>query len=128
MAQRVVLVGLQALVNQYGLEYLYLIPSILFGPDYHTAGRQRHFIFDLINKILRGKQFGEPVELWGDGHQKREVIFVDDFVSAAIQLSASARNEIVNVGSGAEYSIRWYADKICRLVDYDPDAIIYDTS
>ena len=128
MTKRMLLVGLEALARQYGLEYLYLIPSTLYGPRYHTDGRQRHFIFDLINKIVRGKLLGEPVELWGDGHQKRELIFVEDFVNAALQLAGIAHNEIVNIGSGAEYSIRWYAERICGLVDYDSSRIVYDTS
>src|SRR5207247_959924 len=80
--KRMMLVGLQALAAQYGLEYLYLIPSTLYGPGYHTEGRQRHFIFDLIHKIIRGQSFGEPVELWTDGHHKRELIVAQEIVSA----------------------------------------------
>jgi GDP-L-fucose synthase len=128
MTKRMLLVGLQALSAQYGLEYLYLIPSTLYGPDYHTGGKQRHFIFDLIEKILRGKFYGEKVELWGDGHQKRELIFVKDFVEAALRLAASVSYEVVNIGSGVEYSIRWYAERICEIVDYDARLIAYDTS
>jgi GDP-L-fucose synthase len=128
MTKRMLLVGLQALASQYGMKYLYLIPSTLFGPDYHTDGRQPHFIFDLINKILRGGQFDEPVKLWGDGYQKRELVFVGDFVDAALQLAPRVHNEVVNIGSGEERSIRWYAERICRLVDYDPSNITYDTS
>lgn len=128
MTKRMLLVGMQALAVQYGLQYVYLVPSTLYGPGYHTDRRQRHFIFDLINKILRGRSFGEPVELWGDGHQKRELVFVKDFVDAALQLATAAHNDIVNIGSGKEHSIRWYAEKICGLVDYDPAKIVYDTS
>ena len=128
MTKRMMLVGLQALAAQYGLEYLYLIPSTLYGPGYHTDGRQRHFIFDLIHKIIRGKTFGEPVELWGDGQQKRELIFVNDFVSAAMRLTAAVSNEVINIGSGVEYSIRWYAERISKLLDYDPANITYDTT
>jgi GDP-L-fucose synthase len=128
MTKRMLLVGLRALAAQYGVQYLYLIPNTLFGPGYHTDGRQLHFIFDLIQKILRGKLFGEPVRLWGDGHQKRELVYVSDFVDAALQLVGRANNDIVNVGSGVEHSIRWYAEKICTLLDYDPSKITYDTS
>jgi GDP-L-fucose synthase len=128
MTKRMLLVGMQALAAQHGLQYVYLIPSTLYGPGYHTDGRQRHFIFDLISKILRGRFHDEPVELWGDGHQKRELVLVTDFVNAALQLSAVAHNDIVNIGSGAEHSIRWYAEKICGSVDYDPARIMYDTS
>jgi GDP-L-fucose synthase len=128
MTKRMLLVGLKALSAQYGLEYLYLIPSTLFGTGYHADGKQLHFIFDLIEKILRGKWLGEPVQLWGNGYQKRELIFVGDFVNAAQQLAARTQNEIVNIGSSAEYSIRWYAEKICGLTGYDPAKITYDTS
>jgi len=127
MTKRMLLVGMQALASQYGLQYVYLIPNTLYGPGYHTDGRQRHFIFDLINKIVRGAAFGERVELWGDGHQKRELVYINDFVDAAVKLSTVAHNETVNIGSGAEYSIRWYAEQICKLVDYDPASIAYDT-
>jgi GDP-L-fucose synthase len=128
MTKRMLLVGLQALKIQFGLEYLYLVPSTLYGPGYHTDGRQQHFIFDLIEKIVRGKQFNEPVQLWGDGNQKRELIYVEDFVGAALQLVLKTRDEVINVGSGIEHSIRSYADRICRLVDYDPAKILYDSS
>jgi GDP-L-fucose synthase len=114
------------------LNYLYLIPNTLYGPGYHTDGRQQHFIFDLTRKILRGRAFGEHVRLWGDGYQKRELVYVTDFVNAAIQLaglnSDETVNEIINVGSGSEYTIRWYAERICDLVQYDPAEIYYDTS
>jgi len=128
MTKRMLLVGLQALSAQFDLQYAYFVPSTLCGPGYHTDGRQRHFIFDLIEKIGRGAESNEPVELWGNGHQKRELIHVNDFVRAAIELTERVHNEVVNIGSGVEYSIRWYAEQICRIVNYDPANIVYDTS
>jgi len=128
MTKRMLYVGQRALSKQYGLRYLTLIPSTLFGSGYHTAGKQLHFIFDLIRKIARAKVFGEPAVLWGDGGQKRELIYVDDFVRAALELSVSVDNELVNVGSGREFSIRWYADVIAKRLQCPPDRIQYDTS
>lgn len=126
--KRMLYVGLLALTKQYGLKHLCLVPSTLYGPGYHTDGRQMHFIFDLIRKILRGKKFGEPVVLWGDGHQKRELVFVDDFVSLALKLNERVDNELVNLGAGEEFTIRQFAESICRHVGYDPALIQYDTS
>jgi GDP-L-fucose synthase len=128
MTKRMLLVGLQALSRQYGLNYLYVVPSTLFGPGYHAETRQLHFIFDLISKIGRGRTHDDPVELWGDGHQKRELIFIEDFVSAALRLSQTVCNGVVNIGSGAEKSIRWYADEISRHVGYDSRKITYDST
>jgi GDP-L-fucose synthase len=128
MTKRMLLVGLKALSAQFGLEYLYFVPSTLYGPGYHTDGRQRHFIFDLMDKITRATTCDKPVELWGDGYQKREIIYVEDFVNAAMQLAELTRNEVINIGSGVEHSIRWYAESICRAVGYHPSKIVYDTS
>lgn len=126
--KRMLHIGQLALRKQFGLRWLTLVPSTLYGPGYHTDGRQMHFIFDLIRKILRGKIHGEPVELWGDGQQRRELVHVDDFVSAAMALSGRTECEIVNVGAGEEFSIRHFAGLICTEVGYDPAAIRYDTT
>ena len=120
------LVGLKALNKQFGLNYLYIIPSTLYGPSYHTDGRQLHFIFDLIRKILAGKYENKPVVLWGDGHQKRELIHVEDFIASLLHLSDSASNQIVNVGSGEEYSIREFAASICDSVGFPFEKIEFD--
>lgn len=128
MTKRMLLVGLRALAAQFGLRYLYLVPSTLYGPGYHTDGRQMHFIFDLIRKLLAAKAGGPPAVLWGDGHQKRELICIDDFVDAAVRLASSVENDVVNVGSGEEHSIREFAAAICDLIDYDPSLVRYDAS
>jgi len=128
MTKRMLLIGQRALHTQYGLRYLYLVPSTLMGPGYHTQGKQLHFIFDLIRKIVEGGKSGREVALWGDGWQKREVVDVGDFVKAAIALSESADNDLFNIGSGEERTIRWYAEQICRQTGFDSAAIRYDTT
>ena len=126
MTKRMLYVGLLALRKQYGLRYLHLVPSTLYGPGYHADGRQMHFIFDLIRKILRGKLLGESVVLWGDGYQRREVFYVEDFVRIALELAERCEDETFNIGAGREYSIREFARIICQQVGYDPEAIRYD--
>jgi GDP-L-fucose synthase len=128
MTKRMLLVGMKAVAAQYNLAYLYLIPSTLFGPGYHSRSKQLHFIFDIMRKIVLAKFQGGRVSLWGDGHQKRELILVKDFAGAALRLAGTAVNEVVNVGSGEEFSIRWYAERICDFTGYDPGYIEYDTS
>jgi GDP-L-fucose synthase len=128
MCKRMLLTGLECLNRQYGMNYLYLIPSTLYGPDYHTDGRQSHFIYDLIRKILRGKLYNEPVILWGDGEQRRELVFVDDFTEILLELNKKAANEILNIGGGMDYSIKDFARIICDLTGYNFDTIQYDTT
>jgi GDP-L-fucose synthase len=128
MTKRMLFVGQTSLARQYGLKHLTVVPSTLYGPGYHADGRQLHFIFDLIRKILIGRRDGVPVVLWGDGHQRRELIHVDDFVRALLRLADRVDDEIVNIGSGSEHSIREFAALICAETGYDPARIEYDTS
>jgi GDP-L-fucose synthase len=126
MTKRMLYQGARALNLQYGLKYLCAVPSTLYGAGYHTDGRQMHFIFDLIRKIIRGKEYGDPVCLWGDGLQKREIILVDDFVKILWALVESENNQIFNIGAGVEYSIREFAEMICKEVGYPFDHVTFD--
>jgi GDP-L-fucose synthase len=128
MTKRMLYQGARALSKQFGLKYLCLVPSTLYGAGYHTDGRQMHFIFDLIRKIIRGKEFSEPVVLWGDGHQKRELVLVDDLVKVLWELTLKFDNDIFNIGAGEELSIRTFAQHICEIVDYSFSQIEFDTS
>ncbi len=128
MTKRMLHIGLMSLQKQFGLKYLTLVPSTLYGPGYHTDNRQMHFIFDLIRKILRGKKFGEPVVLWGDGYQKRELVHVHDFVKITVEISQNFENEIFNIGAGKDYSIQDFAKIICDCVGFDFGLIQFDTT
>lgn len=128
MTKRMLYTGLIALNKQYGLKYLCAVPSTLYGTGYHTDGRQMHFIFDLIRKIMRGHLYNEPVILWGDGYQKRELVFADDFVKTLIELTQNCENEIINIGAGEEFTIRQFAQLICQKIGYDFNHIQFDTT
>jgi len=128
MTKRMLLQGARALHQQYGLNWLCAVPSTLYGPGYHTDGRQMHFIFDLIRKILRGKYHGDPVVLWGDGHQRRELVYLDDFIRTLLEINQTESNSLINIGAGIDFSIQEFAEQICRCVDFDPRLIEYDTS
>jgi len=128
MTKRMLLTGLIALNKQYKLNYLYLIPSTLYGTDYHLDNRQMHFIFDLIRKILKAKLCNDKVILWGDGCQKRELVNVNDFIKIMLKLVEKENNTIINVGCGKEHTIKEFADLICKIINYDESKIIYDIS
>lgn len=128
MTKRMLYIGLRSIAQQFGLSYLVVVPSTLYGPGYHLDGRQMHFIFDLIRKIVHSKRSGEPVILWGDGSQVRELIHVNDFIDALLALISQSSNDIFNIGAGRGYSIREFAEIICRQVGVDSSTIRYDTS
>ena len=128
MTKRIMESGLRAINKQFGLSYLTVVPSTIYGPGYHSDGRQMHFIFDLIRKILIAKKTGKKVILWGNGYQKREIVYIDDFIDDLILLDNEIENDIVNIGANEELSIRGFAKEICEIVDYDNSLIEYDES
>lgn len=124
MTKRMLLIGLRSLQQQYGLKWLYFVPSTLYGPDFEMD--DSHFIFDLIKKIYAAKnKISKEVELWGDGYQKRELIYVDDAIDIMIKL-LRADNEIYNLGSGSDHSIREYASIVSNEFNYDEVRIKYN--
>lgn len=128
MTKRMLYVGLRALHRQFGLRYLCIVPSTVYGPGYHADGRQMHFIFDVIRKILRGARYGDPVVLWGDGYQRRELVYLDDFIETLVHLADAIDNDLVNVGAGEEFTIREFAKMVCDHIGYVFDRIRFDES
>jgi GDP-L-fucose synthase len=126
MTKRMLYQGLRALHDQFGMSYRYLIPSTLYGPAFD--GDDSHFIFDLVRKIVDGKFRGEPVVLWGDGSQVRELIHIRDAVRLIDLATAACADDLLNLGSGVGLTIRAYAETICAIVGFGPAAIQYDTN
>lgn len=126
MTKRMLFQGARALNKQFGYSWNCFVPSTLYGPGYHTDGRQMHFIFDLIRKIIRAKEFNEKVILWGNGYQKREIVFVDDFIDSMLAVNKISANDVINLGAGVEYSIRNFANQISNIIGYDNSLIKYD--
>lgn len=123
MTKRMLLNGLQSLGEQYGLKWLYFIPSTLYGPEFELD--DSHFIFDLIKKIYNGKNFKSEVELWGDGYQKRELIYIDDVIDIILYLK-DTDNQIINLGSGDSRTIREFAQIVSNNLNYPPELIKYN--
>jgi len=123
--KRHLLIGCQAMNKEYDMQFSYLIPSTLYGPNYDL--NDKHFIFDLIKKIVDAKQNGGEVVLWGGGYQRRELIYIDDAVKI-IKQALTWNLQICNLSSGQDYSIREYAQMICNIVGYDFNTIKFDTN
>ncbi len=125
MIKRMLLVGLKSYAEQYGLKYIYYIPSTLYGPLFKA--NDNHFILDLIRKIYAGKYENAKVELWGDGYQRRELIYIDD-VAKIILDTLHLENEVLNIGTGNDNSIREFAGMVSKIIGYNDKEIFYDTA
>lgn len=125
MTKRMLLVGLKSIEEQYGLSWLYFVPSTLYGANFDV--QDNHFIFDFIRNCYNAKYKGNKFIVWGDGEQRRELIHVNDAVDAMISLLPHS-NEIFNLGSGQDNTINEFAEMVCKAYDYDFKLVEHDLS
>ena len=125
MTKRMLLIGLKSLGEQYGLKWLYFVPSTLYGAEFELE--DNHFIFDFIRNCYNAKHKGEEFVVWGNGHQRRELIYVEDAVSAIIEL-LNFDNQVFNLGSGQDNSINEFAKIVCDLYEYDSNLVKHNLS
>lgn len=125
MTKRMLLVGLKSYAEQYGLKWVYFVPSTLYGSQFEEW--DNHFIFDFIKNCYQAKFNNKKFVVWGDGTARRELIYVED--ACELMLSLLGReNEIFNLGGGKDHSINDFAKYVCEGFDYDYELIERDLS
>ena len=127
---RAVLVdGLQAEREQYGLNGISLLPANLYGPGDNFDLETSHVMPALIRKFHDAKMNNRPtVTVWGTGKPLREFLHVDDCADACLYLMQHYDDEaIVNIGVGSDLSIGDLACLVRDVVGYRGE-IVYDTS
>jgi GDP-L-fucose synthase len=125
VAKKSILVGAQSYREQYGLRTAYLLPANLYGPRDNFDLETSHVIPALIRKMIEGE---DEVVLWGDGSPTREFLYVDDAAEAFVAAAERYDDpEPVNIGTGAEMSIRELAETIAKLTGFS-GKIVWDTS
>ncbi len=78
-----------------------LRPSNIYGP-----GQPLRRDFGVVQHLLRCALEEKPFQMWGDGSQLRDYLYIDDFTDAVSRLAA--RPEVsgaLNLGSGAGTSL-----------------------
>ena len=105
---------------QYNRNYISLMPTNTFGPKDNYNLNNSHFIPAILKKIYLAKINNKNyIELWGTGKPKREVIYVDDLASAVIHfMKVRPKDKLINIGSTKEYSIKDYANKIIKILNF----------
>lgn len=114
---------------QYGRDYRAVMPTNLYGPGDNYHPQNSHVIPGLFYRFHHAKTNKEPkVTIWGSGRPKREFMYVEDMAAASLFIhnldkkSWSKRQNLsachVNVGVGADITIRDLALKIKEIVAY----------
>jgi len=117
--------------NEYGTNYISLMPTNLYGHGDNYDLFTSHVLPAMIRKIHEAKVAGQAVVLWGDGSPYREFLHVDDLAVAAVMLMERYDykdiGELINIGSGKELTIKQLAVLIADVENFRGE-ILWDTS
>ncbi len=115
--------------RQYGVDFISVMPTNLYGPNDNYDLENSHVLPALIRKFHEAKINNQPsVMIWGSGTPMREFLHVDDLAAACFHLMQTySGDELVNIGTGVDVTIRELAETIQEVVGYEGD-LTFDAS
>lgn len=114
--------------RQYGMNYVSLMPTNLYGPGDNYDLENSHVLPALIRKAHEAKARGlKSLSVWGSGLPRREFLHVDDLADACIyfmqkSVSDFKRNgsvlPLLNIGVGQDQTIEDLAQMVMKAVGF----------
>lgn len=128
-SKRMLEVQSRAYRQQFGCDFITVIPNSLYGLNDNFSLESGHVIPALIRKFHEAKLHNrDQVEIWGSGKPIREFTFASDAAQIILWLAENYNEETpVNIGNPEQISIENLAILISNEFDYDGD-IIFDNS
>ncbi len=119
----------EAYRNQYGCNFISVMPPNLYGPNDNYDLNNSHVLPALIRKFHTAKKQHLPsVEIWGTGSPMREFLHVDDLADACFYLMQHYNEAgIINIGVGEDISIKELALLVKKIIGFEGE-IKYDTN
>jgi len=119
----------QSYNEQYGTNFISLMPTNLYGPNDNFDLENSHVLPALIRKFHEAKIAEKPsITLWGTGSARREFLHVNDLADASVFLMNNYNDSsIINIGTGEDITIKELAEKVRAVVGYEGE-IVWDTT
>jgi GDP-L-fucose synthase len=119
----------QAYRRQYGCDFISAMPTNLFGPGDNFHPENSHVPAALLRRFHEAKTSGaRQVTVWGSGNPRREFLHVDDLADGCVFLMKTySDDDLVNIGTGTDVTIRTFAEAIAKVVGYSGE-LVYDRS
>jgi GDP-L-fucose synthase len=119
----------QAYRNQYGCDYISVMPTNLYGPHDNFDLESSHVVPALIRKTFEAKlKHKETVEVWGSGLPKREFLHVDDCAKGILFLLENySEGSHINLGTGIDITIKELSKLIAEIIGFKGQ-LIFDKS
>jgi GDP-L-fucose synthase len=98
--------------------------TAIYGPR-DNFNERGHVIPQLV---LKADRRDDPFEVWGDGSQVRDFIYVDDLVDGLLYVVENhAIADPVNIATGTPTNVKTLAKTITDAYDYQPDFYFDET-
>jgi len=109
---------LRAAHELFGLDFIVFRPHNVYGDRQNISDPYRNVIGIFMNQVMTG----QPMTIFGDGHQTRAFSHVDDVapIIARSPLVPAARNQVFNVGADLPYSVLELAQTVAAAFDVPP--------
>jgi GDP-L-fucose synthase len=119
----------QSYNKQYGTNYISVMPTNLYGPKDNYHPMNSHVLPALIRRFHEAKiNKASEVVVWGSGKPLREFLYSEDLANACIYLMQNYNdNDIINIGTGEEVTIKELSLLIKKITEYDGD-LVFDKS
>jgi len=105
---------LRAYTEMSSLNYVALRPFNVYGPRMDRHGVYTEVMIRWLERISNGA----PPVIFGDGLQTMDFVYVEDVARAYLLAAVSeANDEVFNVGSGTETSLRELSQILCEEMD-----------
>lgn len=116
-AKRALAVQIDAMNQQYGTNYQYLIPCNLYG-EYDKWGENSHFVAALLKKIiLAERNKNHKLELFGTGKPLRQFMYARDFAQIIKQCLDNEIYDSFNVAPNENLSIKEIAEIALNVIN-----------
>jgi len=127
-AKRMLEVNSRAIANQYGLNYICVIPTNIYGPHDNFNLEDSHVLPALIHKCYLAKRDNTDLVVWGSGKPLREFIFSKD-VGEITQLILEhyEGTEPMILSTSKEISIRGAVETIADVMGFEGSIVFDDT-
>jgi len=105
----------EAFRQQYGDNFISIMPTNLYGPGDTYDAQNSHVIPAMMLKLHEAKVSRSPsVTLWGTGTPMREFLYVDDLADACLFVASHYSDSTpINVGTGKDIRIKDLANTNC---------------
>ena len=110
--KKAMIIGQRAYRQEFGMRSTSVVLPTVYGPG-DSFAENSHVAGALVGKFVRAARDGSPaVEVWGDGKQEREFIYVDDAADGIIAAALASEADLLNLGVGGAASI----DTIAHII------------